>query len=251
VRLSLRRRFFAMAGHWDERRSAVLTCNGSQWHFSLRILLGSDQCALVHSLASTRRRRILQVPVRRSVPRARDDVRRSQGAVEGVGSAAAERMRRFTVTCCGARSRRTCWNPGGTFGPCRSCCAIPKSSADTSNPATTAGDLRLVSETRLPRVGRHLEFGPPAARAAREHVRVVEQSVEERGHGVNVAKPFAPVIDRVPLAEILCAGRDISVFACPMDDAIVSYGRVLWGATVKSAAMRRVPPGATTAGLRS
>jgi hypothetical protein len=45
-------------------------------------------------------------------------------------------------------------------------------------------------------VGRRLEFGPPATRAASEDVRVVEESVEQRGHGGGVAEQFAPVVDR-------------------------------------------------------
>ena len=40
-----------------------------------------------------------------------------------------------------------------------------------------------------------MEAGAPAARAAREHVRVMEQSIEEGGDGGSVAEQLAPVLD--------------------------------------------------------
>ena len=42
-------------------------------------------------------------------------------------------------------------------------------------------------------IGRRLKCRAPAARAECEHVRVVEQPVQQRGHGRGVAEEFAPV----------------------------------------------------------
>ena len=40
-----------------------------------------------------------------------------------------------------------------------------------------------------------MKFRAPAPGAASEHVRVMEQPVEQRGHGRRVAEQFAPVVD--------------------------------------------------------
>jgi hypothetical protein len=40
-----------------------------------------------------------------------------------------------------------------------------------------------------------LEFGSPAARSALEDVRMMEQTIEHRGHGGGVAEELAPVLD--------------------------------------------------------
>ena len=45
-------------------------------------------------------------------------------------------------------------------------------------------------------IGRRVKIRAPAARAAREHVRVVEQPVQQRRHGHGVAKELAPVVHR-------------------------------------------------------
>ena len=46
------------------------------------------------------------------------------------------------------------------------------------------------------RLGSHVrvQFGPPAARSTLEHVRVVEEAVEERGHRRGVAEELPPVV---------------------------------------------------------
>ena len=46
------------------------------------------------------------------------------------------------------------------------------------------------------RLGSHVrvQFGPPAARSTLEHVRVVEEAVEERGHRRDVAEELPPVV---------------------------------------------------------
>ena len=41
-----------------------------------------------------------------------------------------------------------------------------------------------------------LEFGVPAAGPALEYVRVMEEAVEERGHGRGIAEQLAPVVHR-------------------------------------------------------
>ena len=40
-----------------------------------------------------------------------------------------------------------------------------------------------------------MEAGAPAARAAGEDVRVVEQPIEQRGHGGGIAEELAPILD--------------------------------------------------------
>ena len=67
---------------------------------------------------------------------------------------------------------------------------------DRSKPAISGGgrDWGVLLRRLLgAQVG--LDFGAPAARAALEDVRVMEQPIEERGDGGGVAEELAPVVD--------------------------------------------------------
>ena len=46
-----------------------------------------------------------------------------------------------------------------------------------------------------------LDLGAPATRPALEHVRVMEQAVEQRGDGGGVAEQLSPVVDRAVRGE--------------------------------------------------
>ena len=41
-----------------------------------------------------------------------------------------------------------------------------------------------------------LDFGPPTPWSALEHMRVMEQPIEQRGDGGGVAQQHAPIVDR-------------------------------------------------------
>ena len=69
---------------------------------------------------------------------------------------------------------------------------------DTSKPATTGVAAETNGVLLRRRLGAQvgLDFGPPAARSAFEHVRMMEQPIEERGDGGGVAQQLPPIVDR-------------------------------------------------------
>src|SRR5437773_7483345 len=67
---------------------------------------------------------------------------------------------------------------------------------DTSKPATTgvAAETNGVLLRGLLRAQVGLDLGAPASRSAFEHVRMMEQPIEQRGDGGGVAEQLAPII---------------------------------------------------------